>query len=403
MLASSLVLLALAFRLTVAQNLSIPSTWRVIRARSAVSIVPYLQFIFDPSLYSGFGYWQDANVLSAMANLDYFTISRANQQAVTDSLNAAFSLYTDYDQYGVSFYNDDAMWWATAAYYGYRAYGDINLLSHAIETWQHVSNYVITASDASSGKQPNKDFLIEGSCDGETMVGGVFWRPTSDDTSVNSITTGYDVILFYLKCAHLVRVNLSAYLTSATGNITYNNAAILSANFIKTSNMNSGGLILDSIDAQDCTRSPSDWLFTYNSGKYIEGLSVLASVTGNSSWTSLLVDIVAVATKATAWEGSNGIITEGADITEDNDDVGFKAVLIRGLAEAWSRNIGNTALRTLIQSYIDFNALLDLASTSDSGSTWYSPAWEGPGPTSFIAWGQLAAVDVLVSAVRINS
>ena len=29
MLASSLVLLALAFRLTVAQNLSIPSTWRV--------------------------------------------------------------------------------------------------------------------------------------------------------------------------------------------------------------------------------------------------------------------------------------------------------------------------------------------------------------------------------------
>jgi hypothetical protein len=51
---------------------------------------------------------------------------------------------------------------------------------------------VITASDASSGKQPNKDFPIQGSCEGgasmqylsakvlsdiqpETMVGGVFW------------------------------------------------------------------------------------------------------------------------------------------------------------------------------------------------------------------------------------
>ncbi|OAX42321.1 endo-1,6-alpha-mannosidase [Rhizopogon vinicolor AM-OR11-026] len=400
MLASSLVFLALAFCLTVAQNLSIPSTWRdpttslslSERVSIAQNCIDTLTGVLNTSTgsFSGLGYWQDANVISAMANLDYFTFSRTNQQAVTDSLNATFSLYTDYDQYGC--YNDDAMWWATAAYYGYRAYGDINLLSHAIETWQHVSNYVITASDASSGKQPNKDFLIEGSCEGETMVGGVFWRPTSDDTSVNSITTG-------------LYVALSAYLASATGNITYNNAAILSANFIKTTNMNSGGLVLDSIDAQDCTRSPSDWLFTYNSGKYIEGLSVLASVTGNSSWTSLLVDIVAVATKATAWEGSNGIITEGADITEDNDGVGFKAVLMRGLAEAWSRNIGNTTLRTLIQSYIDvqFNALLDLASTSDSGSMWYSPAWEGPGPTSFIAWGQLAAVDVLVSAVRINS
>jgi|SRR6267154_6663582 len=49
---------------------------------------------------SGLGYWQDANVLSALANLDYFTKTKTNQQAVTNSLNAAFSLYTDYDQYG---------------------------------------------------------------------------------------------------------------------------------------------------------------------------------------------------------------------------------------------------------------------------------------------------------------
>lgn len=92
------------------------------------------------------------------------------------------------------------MWWATAAYYGYRAYGNPNLLNHAIATWQHVSNYVITASDASSGKQPNKDFPIEGSCDGETMVGGVFWRPLNDDASVNSITTG--LYIAYASALH---------------------------------------------------------------------------------------------------------------------------------------------------------------------------------------------------------
>lgn len=288
-------------------------------------------------------------------------------------------------------YNDDAMWWATAAYYGYRAYGNPNLLNHAIATWQHVSNYVITASDASSGKQPNKDFLIEGSCDGETMVGGVFWRPSSDDTSVNSITTG-------------LYIALSAYLASTTRNSTYTNAAILSANFIKTTNMNSEDLVLDTINAQDCTRSSSSWLFTYNTGKYIEGLSVLAFVTGDTSWTSLMLDAVAAATKTPTWEGSDGIITEGADVTEDNDGVGFKAVFIRGLAEAWSRNPDNTALRALIRSYTDvqYNALLDLASNSSSSSIWYSPAWVGPDPTSFIAWGQLAALDVLVSAVSVN-
>ncbi|KAG2341871.1 endo-1,6-alpha-mannosidase [Suillus weaverae] len=390
MLASSLVALALAFPFAVAQDLSVPSTWRVSGTLFlSCSTLPIINIhsTQDPSTSLSFldrlGYWQNANVLSAMANLDYLTKSTTNQQAVTGSLNAAFSLYADYDQYG---------WWATAAYYGYRAYGNPNLLNHAIATWQHVSNYVITASDASSGKQPNKDFPIEGSCDGETMVGGVFWRPLNDDTSVNSITTGLYIVL-------------SAHLAATTRNSTYTHAAILSATFIKATNMNSGDLVLDTINAQDCTRSSSSWLFTYNSGKYIEGLSVLAFVTGDASWTSLMMEVVAAATKAPVWEGSDGIITEGADVTEDNDGVGFKAVLIRGLAEAWSCNIGNTALRTLIRSYTDvqYNALLDLASNSSSGSTWYSPAWEGPAPTSFVPWGQLAAVDVLVSAVSVNS
>ncbi|KAH7913098.1 glycoside hydrolase [Hygrophoropsis aurantiaca] len=324
-----------------------------------------------------------------MANQDYFTGSTTNQGDVTTSLNSAWSLYANYDQYG---YNDDAMWWATAAYYAYRAYGDSNLLDHAIGTWTHVTNYVITPADASAGSISTKNFTIEGSCDGDTMVGGVFWRPTIDDTSVNSIATG-------------LYVTLSAFLAAETGNSTYTNAAISSANWIKTTNMNTDYLALDTVDAQNCTRSPSTELFTYNSGKYIEGLSVLADITGDNAWSSLMLNMVAASTKATAWEGSDGIITEGADVTEDNDVVGFKSVLIRGLNEVWTRNVGNDALRTLIQSYTDvqYNALLDLASTNSSGATWYSPAWEGPGPYSFISWGQLAAIDVLVSAINVNN
>jgi hypothetical protein len=40
-------------------------------------------------------------------------------------------------------FNDDAQWWATAAYYAYRAYGDKSLLDHAVATWNHVSQLYV--------------------------------------------------------------------------------------------------------------------------------------------------------------------------------------------------------------------------------------------------------------------
>ncbi len=36
--------------------------------------------------------------------------------------------------------------------------------------------------------------------------------------------------------------------------------------------------------------------------------------------------VVANATKSSAWEGSNGIITEGSSTKSDNDGVGFKGL-----------------------------------------------------------------------------
>lgn len=81
--------------------------------------------------------------------------------------------------------------------------------------------------------------------------------------------------------------SLSAYLAEVTGNPSYTAAALLSANWIKNVNLNSNDIVLDSVSGADCSRSASNWLFTYNSGKYIEGLSVLASITKDSSWMNL--------------------------------------------------------------------------------------------------------------------
>ncbi|KAF9263891.1 hypothetical protein L218DRAFT_1031611 [Marasmius fiardii PR-910] len=307
-----------------------------------------------------------------MANQDHIAKTTVNHDRVVNGLNIAFSLNANYDKFG---------WWAQSAVYAYRAYQDSNLLSHAVATWNRVSAFVITAAQASAGKTSVKNFSLTGTCDGVTMAGGVFWRPTSDDQSVNSVTTG-----------------LSAYLAEITGDAKYKNAAILSAQWIKAHNINSGNIVLDTVNGHDCSRSPASWLFTYNSGKFIEGLSVLAAITGDSQWTSLYTNIANSAMKTNAWEGSDGIITEGASRSQNNDGVGFKAIFIRGLHEAFTRS-SNDALKILIHSYIDvqYNALLDLAASGDT----YSSAWHGPSQ-GFTTWGQLAALDVLVSAIDAN-
>ncbi|CAK5283627.1 unnamed protein product [Mycena citricolor] len=371
-----------------AQDLGVPLSWRKFsnsrglseRIQIAQAAINQMTTVLDASTgeFAGIGYWQSGNVWSVMANQDYLAKSTVNKALVLNNLNLVFNRFSNYDQFG---FNDDAMWWATAAIYAHRAYGDATMLSHAVTVWNHVRQFVVQGG----GTQPNKNFPIQSACNGVTMAGAVFWRPTIDDSGINSITTG----LF---------VTLSAFLAEATGNSMYTNAAVQSATWIKTQMINSNQLVLDGMSARDCSRSPN-WIFTYNTGKYIEGLSVLGAVTKDSTWTNLMINLLNSAVKTNAWQGSNGVITEGANPSSDNDNAGFKSVLIRGLAEAWLRNPGNAPLTTLIHSYgdVQYNALLDLAATGNT----YSSSWAGP-PQGFTAWGQMAALDVLTSNVLTN-
>ncbi|KZT68825.1 endo-1,6-alpha-mannosidase [Daedalea quercina L-15889] len=374
-----------------AQDLGVPTTWRefsnnrslserISIAQAGINVID-AQLDASTASFSGIGYWQNGNVFSAMANQDYFAKTTVYQSTVVDALNTVYSLYSNADQYG---YNDDAMWWATAAYYAYRAYDNTDMLNHAIATWQHVSAYQVTAAQASAGSTPVKNFTLAGTCNNVTMAGGVFWRPTTDDQSINSITTG-----------------LSAYLAETTGDTpTYETPAITAAQWIQNQNLNSANIVLDSVNGHDCTRSSSSWLFTYNTGKFVEGLAVLSDVSGDSQWKTLMIDVVAAGTKNAPWQGSDGIITEAASDTSNNDGAGFKAIYIRGLNEAFVRNQDDWDFQVLIHSYIDvqYNALLDLADNNNS----YAINWHGPA-TSYTAWGQLAALDVLVSSISANT
>ncbi|KAL1663147.1 glycoside hydrolase family 76 protein [Schizophyllum commune] len=387
---ASLSLLSLC-GLTVAQDLGVPLNWRkfsndrpdseIISISEAAidAILPKLKT--DIGEFDGIGYWQSGNVWASMANEDYRAGTSKYRDQVVSQLKNVFNLRANYDQWG---FNDDATWWATAAYYAYRAYGDQELLNNAITTWNHLSTFVVTNDAANSGSLPTKNFGFQGSCDGKTMAGGVFWKTDPADNAINSITT-------------TLYMTLSAYLGEATGDSKYISAAMLSANWVRDLNMKDN-LVLDTIHANDCSRSPDNWLFTYNSGKFLEGLEILVDLTDDDGYRSLAANVANSAMKTGAWNRDDGVITEGASPNENNDNVGFKSILIRALDETYNRRKGdNEALRILIHSYVcvQMNALLDLAADGNN----YSSAWAGPAQ-GFTTWGQMAALDVFVAAIN---
>ncbi|KAF8799206.1 endo-1,6-alpha-mannosidase [Phlegmacium glaucopus] len=391
-----LLLLLLPFALISAQDLSVPTTWRKpINSRPLSDRISISQKAIDtitPELnsstgqFNGIGYWQSGNVWSAMANQDFFAKTTVNKDLVLNNLNIVFKDNLNYDAFG------SMMMRCGGQQQQYTLTEPMETRQRSPMPSQHgIISFlfaqsaflsVITAAQASAGTQPHKNFTIEGTCGGATMAGGVFWRPTANDQAVNSITTG-----------------ISAFLAESTGHSKYKDAALLSAKWIESHNINADNIVLDTVNSHDCTRSPATWLLTYNSGKYVEGLSVLSDITGDSHWRTLTVNIVAAAVKSSAWQGTDGIITEGSSPSKNNDGVGFKAIFIRGLLEVFSRNPSNVELGILLRSYIDvqYSALLDLAANGTS----YSSDWHGP-PQAFTTWGQLSALDVLASAIVAN-
>ncbi|KAG6902493.1 hypothetical protein C0995_016070 [Termitomyces sp. Mi166 len=256
-----------------AQDLSVPSSWRkpsnlrslserIAISQNAINVI-LPQLGTGTGEFNGLGYWQSGNVWSATANHDEFANTTTFKTSVVANLRNVFSLWPDYDKFE---------WWAQAALYAYRVYGDTTLLANAEATWNNITPFALTAASASAGRIPGKSFTIEPRCDGS--------EPPLVDHIESKLKAGQ---LPWLAAFS----GVSAILAEITKDVKYTNAAIASANWIKSLNINANNIVLDTVNGHDCTRSPSNWLFTYNSGKFIEGLSVLADVTGDSQWRTL--------------------------------------------------------------------------------------------------------------------
>lgn len=167
---------------------------------------------------------------------------------------------------------------------------------------------------------------------------------------------------------------LSAYLYQATSNQTYNSSAELSAQFIKLQLYN-GTVVHDTINATSCAIKDlgQDTLLSYNTGFFLEGLSV-HSISNGPSWLPLCVfkfsvsldvymdmltttayrlySLISTSIPFGGWTSSDGIDTEPGSRHPTS------VYLFRGIYSAWNRTVRDlsspgTNITNYLESYVN--------------------------------------------------
>ncbi|VDC07223.1 unnamed protein product [Peniophora sp. CBMAI 1063] len=412
--ASAIALLSLGVQAVVAQNFTVPSTWR--RPESSASGTVRIQLAQEaiapliPTIQSSNGTnyqlntWESANLLAVIANNDYVSYTSTNGQLVVDSLVAFSSSHPSfYDTQVPRNVVSDSLMWGLASFYASRAYGSAQALSFARFIWSEAFQYFVNPDDAARGSMTSKSGTFSQTCAGHSTAGAVFWQAsTPADYQVNGETIG-------------AFVALSAYLCEATSNITYCDSASLSAQFMQAL-MYNGEYIIDTIFLDTCETSAAAW--SYNTGFLLEGLAVLIStpVAGGPAkeqFGSFLQQLVASSVVYPAWTQSTG---DNAGVMIENDSTPaftnevkgvYKTIFIRGLREVWQRSghFADIEFANFVGAFliVQYNALTQLASDASTTPTYYSPIWVGPPVGTLLPWGQVPAAEMLNAVVIANA
>ncbi|KAF7333682.1 Glycoside hydrolase family 76 protein [Mycena sanguinolenta] len=307
------------------------------------------------------------NLYSQMADFDIAT----NQTKYESILEKSFQ---SVDTLGTNFSNP---------YVGpakaYTAYNNTVFLQYAVQSWWFGRGRTISESDIAAGKIAGKNFTITTTCENVTMVGGTYWDDEPGEPSVAGISTGYFLVL-------------SALLAEATPDPLYLQAANQSANFIRSHLYNAVGIVQQFMstlaNSTGCEVANND-LDPTDSGLMIEGLSILYSITKDTSTQNLLSDLIMAVIPNTAWQGQNG---KNADMN-----------LLQGLGAVYARNSVNTTLRQYVGDYIavQFNAVTNLATSA--GTNIYGSSWTGPPSDIFSGTNQTIALSALISAIGLET
>ncbi|KAJ7735379.1 hypothetical protein DFH07DRAFT_753891 [Mycena maculata] len=240
-------------------------------------MVPPSILRFRPSsLTSGIGDTESTAALySQMAEFDLATNQTNYQAALENYFPLAETGHANFSQDFVSDSVNFTIFRSTEAYgraaiRAYTAYNNQSFLNYAIQSWWWGRGYTISSADASAGKIDCKDFNISSVC---------------------------------------LDSDLSALLAEATSDDMYLEAAVETAEFVHAHLYNVENVVQDSISARSSDScAVSSNVEPYNSGLMIEGLAILADITGNASTQSLLSEILLAAIPNTAWQQPEGIV-----------------------------------------------------------------------------------------------
>ncbi|KAF9052594.1 hypothetical protein BDP27DRAFT_1408745 [Rhodocollybia butyracea] len=369
---------------TLAADYVIPSTWNGTNitassedCQSTISAAIQQEFTNGTSL--------DANFYSIMAVYDLYSNTTVYKNQVT----TYFKTTTFNPQ------STDSIDLGTDAIRAYQVYRDPAMISLATEVWAYVRNYTISPADVAAGSIATKSFNVGKICPGgATLAGGTFWSTNESETTLY----GGNTALFF---------TLSAYLSQATNNATYLDAA-----------KDSGGFMIDIMDAAGvgngqaaisasnsanttCTNiwSPTpggDWLID-QAGYFMEGLAALPGDTifgrQNSTVDSLRSSLVNV-TLATnpMCNAPNGIINAGGGVGNSQ--------LVQGLGALYRAIREPSDLSAYIGSFlsVQYNAIV--AAATIPGSHIYAGSWIGP-TTPYDTSNQTQALFGLVNAAQV--
>ncbi|KAG8941394.1 hypothetical protein FRC03_004567 [Tulasnella sp. 419] len=368
---------------------SIPETWRkpvCLKRRDELIIIAQRAIDFIENYRSKFTikWCQRRNFLSAIAIRDKLIESRRYIDTEPFSGSGDDSLY-------------DHLMLAQSRVYRYYAYEIDWYRNQPVKDWaEHIesddSTKTIIKADVYKIRISDTDHHLHLTPSGvPSLVGGVFAPGLKKGGAfVSSVRT----VLF---------MTLSSYLAEMTGERKYTDIATLGANCIKTWMMDSTTRLIKDclIDAQTAQERSGAELSCHLTGVVIEGLTVLASVSGEDSWRMLAIEIARAAMCYEPWHSSDGILTLSKDraTSENTNNKTFKGLLNRGLLVAYERNRLNEPFCNMVRCYINvqFNALYELSRIQNA----YGMDWRGPyaGP---YAHAQIAAFDTIVAALGVS-
>lgn len=346
----------------------------------------------------GIGYWQTANGYTAIALHDHYSGGTRNVPLLSQRLATVSSHHADL----INEFNDDTLWWGNCLLDIHQLNQNPENIRAVVKLQTHVSGSVV----------PRGAFRVRDM----DMGGAVMWTTRKGEDQVNSITTG----LYAEVCARLAGLVQDSpkrreWLAEAEGSLDW---------VFRCRYREREALVLDTIklDSKECV----DWSFTYTTGQAIsacvalfEALSMLHTETGqrdgkeyraSKSAERYLHSACKMARKSMyreGWVEKDGVLTEHGAYGKGNhepwkndDAVGFKSVLVRGLAKLYrvlavDGGRGYTQLRGEIGQFIEkqFDALQE---KNTNGNGQYGPWWDGPMemPTSH---SQMAVLDVMAA------